>query len=821
MQTNNILRYAVLGGVFLVPFIFLIVSETLFFPFITGKGFTFRLIVEIIFGLWIILALRDRTYMPRFSKLTLALCAFTGIVFIADMAGMNPSKSFWSNYERMEGFVVIIHLLGYYLVASSVLNTEKLWNKFIHTTFGVGLFLSLYGFLQKLGEIKINQSDVRLDATLGNSIYLALTMLFFVFFALFWYARNKKDIGAILSSWMIGLGLFVAYPFYYFFQKMSLVQDYYGKAPIPQEVKDRIYFWVGQDQAGVTTGLWQPTLFWVAIFLLAGFIYVHVKRNKLNESVQKWGTGSMYGVMVVMNIVILFYTGTRGTSIALFGGLFLSALLIAIFAKQQATLRKSALAVVIIIPLLIGVFYTAKDSDFVKSRPMLARYALVFTYENKTQARGYVWPMALTGFKENPILGWGQENFNYVFNKNYDPQMYTHEQWFDRAHNVFLDWLIAGGLLAFAGYISLYIIALYFIWRREEQSLSIYDKAVLTGLLGAYAVHNMFVFDNLVSYILFFTLLAYVRTISRPTENKTLANLKLEDGLVETVIAPIIVVATIFSMYAINWNGYFASKTLISALQQQKEGPTKNLELFKEVFEYNSFGNTEAREQLSMMAGQVLRSDVDPNIQQQFLALIRKQVADQIKATPSDTRAYVFAGALFGQIGLLAEAEKYLEKASELSPNKQSILIQLGENKLNLGKVDEALALFKKAYELVPAHDEARSIYTSVLVFAKKDKEAEKILLEKYGTTVVADERLLQAYLNVKNYKKALPISSLLVEKEPQNVKHRFALAVSEYKLGQTSKAITDLNMIVKIQPGAKDQIDGYIKLMLAGKEIQ
>ncbi|TAK57629.1 tetratricopeptide repeat protein, partial [Patescibacteria group bacterium] len=342
-----------------------------------------------------------------------------------------------------------------------------------------------------------------------------------------------------------------------------------------------------------------------------------------------------------------------------------------------------------------------------------------------------------------------------------------------------------------------------------------------TGLLGAYAVHNMFVFDNLVSYILFFSFLAYIHTLSRPEENKTLVNLELEKGLVETVIAPVVIVATFCAIYVFNWNAYFASRTLIDALQQQKGGPAKNLELFKKVFEYDSFGNTEAREQLSMMASQILRADVDPSVQQQFLALIRKQVEEQIKETPSDARAYVFAGALFSQIGLLNEAEKYIEKASVLSPNKQSILLQLGENKLNLGKLDEALPIFKKAYELVPAHDEARNIYISVLVYAKQEKEAEQILMETYGTTVIADGRLLQAYVNIGNFKKALPIAMLLIEKEPQNIKHHFALAVILYKLGQTTKAIAELNTIVKIDPNTKDQIDGYIKSMQAGKEIQ
>jgi O-antigen ligase len=63
--------------------------------------------------------------------------------------------------------------------------------------------------------------------------------------------------------------------------------------------------------------------------------------------------------------------------------------------------------------------------------------------------------MVYQGFKEKPVFGWGQENFNYVFNKYYNPAMFDQEQWFDRAHNEFLDWLIAGGLPAFFLYISL------------------------------------------------------------------------------------------------------------------------------------------------------------------------------------------------------------------------------------------------------------------------------------------------------------------------------------------------------------------------------
>lgn len=35
--------------------------------------------------------------------------------------------------------------------------------------------------------------------------------------------------------------------------------------------------------------------------------------------------------------------------------------------------------------------------------------------------------LAIEGFKEHPILGWGQDNFILVFNKYYDPRLYSQE----------------------------------------------------------------------------------------------------------------------------------------------------------------------------------------------------------------------------------------------------------------------------------------------------------------------------------------------------------------------------------------------------------
>src|SRR3989344_4257539 len=96
------LRWIVLIGVFALPFIVFIVADSLFFPFITGKNFAFRIIVEVLTGAWLVLALVNPTFRPRRSWLLGAFAIFVGIVAIADALGVYPFKSFWSNYERMD-----------------------------------------------------------------------------------------------------------------------------------------------------------------------------------------------------------------------------------------------------------------------------------------------------------------------------------------------------------------------------------------------------------------------------------------------------------------------------------------------------------------------------------------------------------------------------------------------------------------------------------------------------------------------------------------------------------------------------------------------
>ena len=130
---NTILRYLLIGGIFLIPFIPFYVAQGMFFPFITGKNFAFRILVELMLGGWFMLAWRDPRYRPRFSWILAAYTLFMGVTIIADLFGENLFRSFWSNFERMDGLVNYLHFFAYFLIISSVLHTERLWQRFFQT----------------------------------------------------------------------------------------------------------------------------------------------------------------------------------------------------------------------------------------------------------------------------------------------------------------------------------------------------------------------------------------------------------------------------------------------------------------------------------------------------------------------------------------------------------------------------------------------------------------------------------------------------------------------------------------------------------------
>ncbi len=724
---DKVLRVSIIVGIFLLPFIVLIVANHEFFPFITGKNFTFRIIVETITALWLILALRDRSVLPKTSKLFWAFAAFVAFIFISDCFSPNVFKSFWSNFERMEGWVTLVHLFALFVVLSSVM-TRKLWQWLFRVSVFVSIIAAAYGALQLIGKLPINQSGVRLDATFGNATYLAVYMLFHVFF------------GLLLITW---------------------------------------------EKRG---SLWQ------------------------------W----LYGLAIVADAFILYHTATRGATLGLIGGLFLTALLVGLFDKKESRLRKISLGVIIALAVLVAGFFAVRNAPFVVNSPVLQRFSSISFTDKTAESRFMIWDMAWQGFKESPktvLVGWGQESFNYVFNKYYQPAMYSQEQWFDRAHNIIFDWLIAGGLLGLLAYLSLFVFAFYYLWRKGD-NFSFLEKSLITGLFAGYFVQNLTVFDNITSYLMFIFVLAWIQSIAGRTPEGLVAKIATVDlGTANRVLAPLVAVIFVFIIYYVNVPALLASSELITALSPNSGGPAQNLADCKQALAYHSLGDSEIREQLVQVTTQAISDpNVDPSVKNQFVALTRSEMDKQLSRTPQDARYWLFAGSFLASVGDYDNAIADLTKAHELSSNKQTILFSLVSAYLGKKDFTNAVSAAKQAFDLDQSFDEARKVYAIALLYGKQGSEAAKVLAPLPPEQVLSDQRFLQAFIAGGYFQEALQSINLMIQQDPNNPNNYLSRAAIEHQLGQTAAAISDLQKIEQLSPNAKAQVESIIQQLRSGK---
>src|SRR5687768_6172790 len=93
--------YCVLGLLMLVPLASLVMNFGInsYFPYIVPGAIAFRALTVIAFFLWVIMAVRDPKYRLPMTTIAWSFTAFIVIVGIADAAGVDPIRSFWSNFE--------------------------------------------------------------------------------------------------------------------------------------------------------------------------------------------------------------------------------------------------------------------------------------------------------------------------------------------------------------------------------------------------------------------------------------------------------------------------------------------------------------------------------------------------------------------------------------------------------------------------------------------------------------------------------------------------------------------------------------------------
>ncbi len=428
---------------FLAPLAVAIVTTSTLFPFIVGKYSFFRTVIDLALIFFMLgLLMQDkldivwRQFLLIFkSPLVIAVSIFVSIFVLAGFFGVDPSFSFWSNFERGEGGLQMIHLWIFFLLLAVLFREEKDWQKlFWISIIGAGLMI-FYGIAAHFGINgyiggKFGDEGFRFFGSIGNPAYVATYLIFAMFYA-----------GYLLAS------------------ALSLR---------------------GQKSSSVIASR---------------------RRSNL-----------LYNILPYIGIIIFFFVffwlaATRGAFMGLMSFVVAGLCYFAYFHKQW---RKWLLIGVAALLLTASAMVYFKDAAFVKLIPGSRIFDISFsaqTWEHRT----YMWKTAWDGFKERPLLGWGPENYIYIFDRHFNVKYFKPAEgfgaWFDRAHSVYFDYLAATGILGLASYLAIFAVFYWQLFRNSNLSPII--GALLAAAPIAYLVQGIVLFEVLPLYINLFLLFAF------------------------------------------------------------------------------------------------------------------------------------------------------------------------------------------------------------------------------------------------------------------------------------------------------------------------
>lgn len=179
----------------------------------------------------------------------------------------------------------------------------------------------------------------------------------------------------------------------------------------------------------------------------------------------------VYEVVGALNILMVFLCQGRGAAIAM-----VSAVLFVgwrTLSRRGAFVSGGAVALVLIgIPTMTLI-------------PRVRR----FDHIGFSDPRFAIWRVALKAIWDRPWLGWGQDGFLLAGGAQFPA---------DRAHNLFLDWLIVGGVAGLVAWSALFAVVIWAIHRAFRGI----ERTALYAFLLVYFATNMTLFDTISTYAL-------------------------------------------------------------------------------------------------------------------------------------------------------------------------------------------------------------------------------------------------------------------------------------------------------------------------------
>jgi len=530
---------------------------------------------------------------------------------------------------------------------------------------------------------------------------------------------------------------------------------------------------------------------------VGGWLALTTKNKK--RRVVFWGA-------VLVEIFTLFISGTRGAILGFFAGIFV--LLIYYSWRRYRRLRNKNgvfqaltgrnLFFIFIIALIVftGIFIKTREARIWQAVPGLDRVATISLNDITTSDRLLAWETAWRAFLEKPIFGWGFENFKYGFDKHYDTRFLNsglNETFWDKPHNIFLEYLSTTGILGLGAYLSLLIAFGAAVIYKMPKSFRPIGLAFIAGYAGS----EFFIFDTFGSYFVLFVVIAFVDSFVHKGEvggeSPSLKPRPARLGAAALLIlgSAYLVFLNIQIIRANNFQ-YHGINFLLNQKPEESMASYDKALAIKEPYKGEiqfSFLAT-----LSDSIDSVSIPDIEDRIKQALAG-----ANEAISKDPDNYRGYIQlaeAKTNFNKINpnFYKGAEEDIKKAITLSSNRQENYYALAQARMRTGNQSGAYTIMKKAVDLNAGVGEPH-FYYGLLALQAGDKETgwkEIKLAEKLGRTPHSANEyrvLANFYGDNEEYEKAIDYYQKALSLRPLDMEARLKLGIVYYYNNQFGEA--------------------------------
>jgi O-antigen ligase len=587
-----------------------------------------------------------------------------------------------------------------------------------------------------------------------------------------------------------------------------------------------------------------------AIFL--SFLMINNYKN--------WWVKSIYIVFIPIFIYALVKADISGSHAGLLSGIFIYLLLLSILNKNK---KKKIIGTSILLSfiILVSALFCFRSNQIFDGT-YLGRALRDFSSENITlNTRLISWKAAgnyLLDHPVNMIFGVGLGNYALVFDRYFDADFYNydrHATYFDRAHNNLVDVTATSGLFGLLTYLLFIASLFYFLFKSYFQyrknndnprALNLFELSALSGLLVAYFVQNLAVFDSFSTYMYLMFIAAYVHFLELSARSKTEEikkdGVKIKEGVLFLFLASIFLILIFsFNVRAIKT----AKATIQGYISLGKGNIMESHDNFKKAFEYQSVLVRDSRESYITL----MTNNFDSMLNKVSLEDLEKIVSLGVYAANSNlnynvndslmlfraAKVYEMAGRFYAKKGdneLAVNnnslALKMVDLAIEASPERVPLYSFKSSILLNFGKDQEAIDTLNYAKSINPKMPDA-FCQVANLYFLEDDIDNFlldfEVCVDNRGFDLMNFDSFITRFeeklLEDKKYEAVIKMYDVVLEKYPNDIDWLSRGGLAYYVAGDFSKARACAGKILELDESYQEDVDVFLEQLDAEEAVK